>query len=392
MVVVDRAFSGAAAQATLLTAMTPSSPTGGGTITVSDDSGYPTSGKFEIVIDRGQNNEENVLINSRSGTTFTIGTRGYDGSVAGTHTSGVALVEHDLSGRTVQLFVDHVDDVEAAPHASKLPVGTTAGHDVEARHTFGAALGTPVTPTALTPDIAGNAGTGNNPAREDHAHNVPAATATSITGANAEGSSSSFARADHDHDLAAGTVTIADILAAARNILQPPGSICAYGAAAAPTGWILCNGAAVSRSTFATLFGVISTTYGVGDGSTTFNVPDLRQRFPLGLATAGTGSSLGGTGGAIDHTHTIAHTHDLDTTDAHAQVTISGNEIEINRITVAAWTADLRVDGIQEGGSAGLTTAANLAGDTAGSSAANSGTANAPFQAVTYIICTGNTT
>lgn len=72
----------------------------------------------------------------------------------------------------------------------------------------------------------------------------------------------------------------------------------------APSGWVLCDGSQVSRLTYKSLFDVITTTYGAGDGSTTFNVPDLRQRFPLGKANAGTGASLAGTGGAIDHTHT----------------------------------------------------------------------------------------
>jgi len=203
MVVVDRAYAGAAAQATLQTAMTPTTPGAGGTITVDDDSGYPSSGKFEIVIDRGQNNEESLLINSRSGTTFTIGSRGYDGTVANTHSSGVSLVEHELSGVTVQKFVDHVDDVESDPHSTKLL--NNARHDLEARHTFGAAYGTPVTPTALTPDIAGAAGTGKNPAREDHVHNVPAAAAGNISpdDAAAEGGAASFARSDHTHGITA---------------------------------------------------------------------------------------------------------------------------------------------------------------------------------------------
>lgn len=62
----------------------------------------------------------------------------------------------------------------------------------------------------------------------------------------------------------------------------PPGVIAPYVAAAAPTGWLLCDASAVSRATYAALFAIISTTYGVGDGSTTFNVPDLLGRFPVG--------------------------------------------------------------------------------------------------------------
>lgn len=72
-----------------------------------------------------------------------------------------------------------------------------------------------------------------------------------------------------------------------------------------PSGYLLCDGAAVSRTTYATLFAAVGTTYGAGDGSTTFNVPDYRGRFVLGVATAGTGSALAATGGAIDHTHDV---------------------------------------------------------------------------------------
>ena len=64
----------------------------------------------------------------------------------------------------------------------------------------------------------------------------------------------------------------------------PAGTIVAYGGASAPTGWHLCDDTALSRSTYARLFAVIGTTYGAGDGST-FNVPDLRDRVPLGKGT-----------------------------------------------------------------------------------------------------------
>lgn len=71
-------------------------------------------------------------------------------------------------------------------------------------------------------------------------------------------------------------------------------------------GWLFCYGQAVSRSGYARLFGAIGTTYGVGDGVTTFNVPDLRGRLPVGLDNMGgtdagrlaAANTLGGTGGA----------------------------------------------------------------------------------------------
>ena len=94
----------------------------------------------------------------------------------------------------------------------------------------------------------------------------------------------------------------------------PTGVISAYGGSSAPSGWLMCDGAAVSRTTYSDLFTAISTTYGAGDGSTTFNLPDLQQRFPLGKAASGTGSTLGDTGGAIDHTHAgPSHTHSAGT-------------------------------------------------------------------------------
>jgi hypothetical protein len=92
----------------------------------------------------------------------------------------------------------------------------------------------------------------------------------------------------------------------------PVGALMPYGGAAAPTGWLLCNGAAVSRATYASLYSILGTAYGAGDGSTSFNLPDLRQRFPLGKAASGTGATLGASGGAIDHAHsTPAHSHGL---------------------------------------------------------------------------------
>ena len=107
------------------------------------------------------------------------------------------------------------------------------------------------------------------------------------------------------------------------------GMLMPYAAASAPSGWLLCYGQAVSRSTYADLFAVISTTYGVGDNSTTFNLPDFRGRAAFGkddmggtaasrLTTAGSGvdgATLGTGGGSQltqQHTHTATdsgHTH-----------------------------------------------------------------------------------
>jgi microcystin-dependent protein len=83
----------------------------------------------------------------------------------------------------------------------------------------------------------------------------------------------------------------------------PPGSIVMFGGTTLPPGWLWCDGASTSTTAHPDLFAAILYTHG-GAGAT-FNVPDLRQRFPLGKALAGTGVMLGSTGGQIDHTHSV---------------------------------------------------------------------------------------
>ena len=77
----------------------------------------------------------------------------------------------------------------------------------------------------------------------------------------------------------------------------PAGSIIQWSTNTAPANWLLCDGSAVSRSTYPSLYAAIGTTYGAGDGSTTFNLPDLRGRVPVGK-NSGTFGTLGATGGA----------------------------------------------------------------------------------------------
>jgi len=73
---------------------------------------------------------------------------------------------------------------------------------------------------------------------------------------------------------------------AGQTYLVPTGAILPYGGSTAPTNYLLCDGSAVSRSTYAALFAILSTSYGVGDGSTTFNLPNLKGRFPLGYSAS----------------------------------------------------------------------------------------------------------
>ncbi len=118
-----------------------------------------------------------------------------------------------------------------------------------------------------------------------------------------------------------------DVIASGNDI--PAGVVMDFAGSSAPAGWLLCDGSAVSRTTYANLFTAISTTWGTGDGSTTFNVPDLRGRVTAGKDNMGgsaanritsgnsgiTGTTLGAAGGderLHQHNHAISdsgHSH-----------------------------------------------------------------------------------
>lgn len=101
----------------------------------------------------------------------------------------------------------------------------------------------------------------------------------------------------------------------------PTGGMLMWGTASAPTGYLLCNGSAVSRSTYAALFAVIGTAYGAGDGSTTFTLPDFRDRFPVGAGTSYSANSTGGSKDAIVVSHT--HTGTTDSNGAHQHLVVA---------------------------------------------------------------------
>lgn len=164
----------------------------------------------------------------------------------------------------------------------------------------------------------------------------------------------------------------------------PTGGIIAWSTGTAPTGFLLCNGAAVSRATYATLNTLLSAAsypFGSGDGSTTFNVPDMRGKFPLGQSTAGTGSTLGGSGGLIDHVHTgPSHTHAV-------VVTRDGWGSTLN---APSTTGRLNVGDAAGAGqfSSSYQPTADVTITSAAGGTGNTGTANPPFLALQWIIKT----
>lgn len=148
----------------------------------------------------------------------------------------------------------------------------------------------------------------------------------------------------------------------AENIV-PSGSVMPYAGSTEPTGWLFCYGQAVSRTTYATLFGVVSTTYGTGDGSTTFNLPDLRGRAVGGrddmggaaasrITVAGAGitaTALGAAGGAQTHTlvsgempsHTHvqdSHSHTVTAPQSYDEGAVSTTDQDWARIPVSTAT------------------------------------------------------
>lgn len=125
------------------------------------------------------------------------------------------------------------------------------------------------------------------------------------------------------------------IIQAAVAATMIPGGMIMWPAAVAPAGWLICDGSPVSRAANAALFAAIGITWGAGDGLTTFNVPDCRDRFPLGVSVGGLGGqratarALGSTGGEETHTITLAespaHTHTGVTGGQSADHTHVGN-------------------------------------------------------------------
>jgi microcystin-dependent protein len=115
-----------------------------------------------------------------------------------------------------------------------------------------------------------------------------------------------------------------------------PGEVKMWAGATAPTGWLLCDGSEVSRTVYATLFAIVGTAFGTGNASTTFNLPDMRSRFPVGVGLfAGRGQNEAGVPGSIlgtppaesvarqdrmghTHTHTTGGTGQLTRTASPA--------------------------------------------------------------------------
>ena len=162
------------------------------------------------------------------------------------------------------------------------------------------------------------------------------------------------------------------------------GIVVPWGSASIPNGFLLCDGQDVSRSTFAALFAIISTTYGVGDGSTTFNVPDLRDRTICGVSSSNS-KSLAQTVGA----NTVTPTGNIS--GSTGSTTLTTNQIPSHTHTVSGGAGEGGAPG--SGGMSAFNTGATGGGQSHDHtlSANFSGSANSVLQptlVLNYIIKT----
>ena len=365
-----RGFSGVATETALIASISAVDTTL--SITLGTGASYPSSGSFYIVVDLGLSTEEKILCSAQAANTLTVATggRGADGTPATAHAVGasvkhvIAAVDLSEANRAVNRTVGQITAVgellvgDALNSLNNLAPGANNTVLVADSTVTGVGLKyTTLGPSSLATDsvttvkiLDANVTTGkladssvttlkladNNvttakilDANVTTAKILDGNVTTAKLAANAVTAAKITAATITATELASNAVTTAKILDAnvtaaklaadVALLLTPAGLVAPYAGSSAPAGYLLCDGTAVSRTTYATLFAVVSTTYGAGDGSTTFNIPDLKGRVIAGKEatatrlTAGlsaiTSTTLGATGGnEALHTHTHAPT------------------------------------------------------------------------------------
>lgn len=172
------------------------------------------------------------------------------------------------------------------------------------------------------------------------------------------------------------------------NSVPPVGVVCAFAGSTAPLGYLLCDGSAVSRTTYASLFNVIGTTYGTGNGSSTFNVPDLRSRTIVGVGQGAslTNRTLASRGGIESKTLAISeipsHGHTINDPGHRHNITTTNDDFNQSGGNPPGFAAD---------GAGSRTWTNNITSSTTGITINNTGGGAAfeimnPFLALNYII------
>jgi microcystin-dependent protein len=196
-------------------------------------------------------------------------------------------------------------------------------------------------------------------------------------------------------DITTGTISqikaIGNVLLTTSSSTLPAGVIQMYAGSTAPTNWLFCDGSAISRTTYSALFTAIGTNYGIGNGSTTFNLPNMNNRMPIGKGT-GSFSTLNNTGGA--------ETYTLSTTEipSHQHYTVNnayaasgvGNPIpmvNVNQTLYGGADTNGNTDRYRKVGTGTTTANAGITSLTGGGTAFNK---MSPYIVVNFIIYTGN--
>jgi microcystin-dependent protein len=326
MPAVNRYYSSVAVDTTLSFSITNSDLT----LTVGSTAGFPTSYPYTLALGYDLSNEELVTIIAASGTTLTVGTtvagganiagRGVDGTNDQAHAAGEA-VKHVISARDMTEAQAHIA-AEADVHglATAGPsgasggtiVGTTASQTLTNKTITGGTInpttlqqgGVPAVTTTGTQTLTNKTLTLPK-VNEDVAVTATATELNVLDGITASTAELNIldgvtASAAEINILDGATLTTTELnyVDGVTSAIQtqfnnniPVGVVNMWVGASAPAGggWLLCQGQEISRTTYSALFGVIGTAYGVGDNSTTFNLPDLRGRIPMG---AGTGRNV----------------------------------------------------------------------------------------------------
>ena len=226
-----------------------------------------------------------VTISTATTSVYFIAKNGLSASRSIIFTQGTGVADFTLpAGKSALIYADGSDEVHNAFKDFYVETLQTTG-----AATVGGAL-------TLTTDLTvPNGGTGVSTLTDKGMLYGQGASAVLATAAGTEGQ---LLRAGSSGVPAFSTV----------NAVNPAGAIIMYGAASAPTGYLKCDGSNVNRVTYSDLFTAIGTTYGIGDGSLTFGIPNLESRFPIGY-DGGSSYALAGTGGAITDTPTLSGTN-----------------------------------------------------------------------------------
>jgi microcystin-dependent protein len=231
-----------------------------------------------------------VTISTSTTSVYFIAKNGLSASRSIIFTQGTGVATFTLpAGKSALIYADGSDEVHNAFKDFYIETLQTTG-----AATVGGALSVTGATTLTTDLTVPNGGTGVSTFTDKGVLYGQGASAVLVTAAGSEGQ---LLRAG-----SGGTPAFTTI-----NAVNPPGAIVMYAATSAPTGYLLCEGSNVSRTTYSDLFAAIGTNYGVGDGSSTFGLPNLEGRFPIGYD--GSTYALNGTGGALTDTPTLSGTN-----------------------------------------------------------------------------------